>query len=153
MFEIFDHTKLALTGGRFYFDDKPISIRALSRRLGYEHNLISKRLQKGETDIKKLIAPPYGARPTGPDARLYTYAGKTQTLTAWAEDLNTTRCVLWWRLMRGWPLKDVFTAPVAKREKCGQPENRQSHERGGVGSENPAVGRAGAPAAREVGAK
>ena len=50
-----------------------------------------------------------------------THDGKTQCLTAWAEELGMTRSTLKSRLQRGWSIEEVLTAPVRKPKQSPKP--------------------------------
>ncbi len=47
---------------------------------------------------------------------LITYNGKTQCISAWAEELGIGASVLWYRL-KHWSVKKALTTPVRKRRK------------------------------------
>lgn len=47
---------------------------------------------------------------------LITYNGKTQCLSAWAEELGVTRSALESRIRKGWDIDRAFTQPVKKRQ-------------------------------------
>jgi len=48
---------------------------------------------------------------------LETYDGKTQCLTAWAEDIGIDRRTIKKRLKLGWSIEKALTTPVKKRRK------------------------------------
>jgi hypothetical protein len=49
--------------------------------------------------------------------RLLTFNGKTQCVTAWAEETGINRDTIDKRLKLGWTVEDVFTTPVRNRRK------------------------------------
>lgn len=44
--------------------------------------------------------------------RIITYNGKSQTMAEWADELGTTKDVIYRRLWRGWPESDAVSIPV-----------------------------------------
>jgi len=46
---------------------------------------------------------------------LITYKGKTQCMSAWAEELNINKATLWYRVYYGWSIEKTLTTPVRKR--------------------------------------
>lgn len=47
--------------------------------------------------------------------KMITHDGRTQCLSAWADELEINRVVLDGRIRLGWPIDKVFTEPVKKR--------------------------------------
>lgn len=49
---------------------------------------------------------------------LITFDGKTQCLSAWAEEIGITMITLWNRIVRSkWPIEKALTTPVGERRK------------------------------------
>lgn len=51
------------------------------------------------------------------DNHIETFDGKTQCLSAWAEELNINRSTISERLKRGWSIDKTLTKPVQKQKK------------------------------------
>jgi hypothetical protein len=48
------------------------------------------------------------------NSRLVTYQGKTQCVSAWAEETGIKEITLWFRINKGWPLERALTKPATK---------------------------------------
>jgi len=63
-------------------------------------------------------APPASPSAAAGRARLLTYAGRTQSLLRWSQELGLDRRVLAWRLNRGWPIDQALGfAPHPPRDR------------------------------------
>lgn len=46
-----------------------------------------------------------------------TYNGKTQCISAWAEELNIKKEILYWRFKKNWNIEKIFTTPIRHKRK------------------------------------
>lgn len=45
-------------------------------------------------------------------AHMLTYNGVTKNMKSWAKEFNITNRLLWWRINKGWSVKDALETPV-----------------------------------------
>ncbi len=51
--------------------------------------------------------------------KLFTFMGKTQSVTAWAREYGIEKSTLRFRLLKSWPIERALTTPITPREERG----------------------------------
>lgn len=77
-----------------------------AEEVGIDHRIIRNRMKSGYPFIDAI--KPKQEFPD-PRKRLLTFAGKTQDVTAWADELDIKRDLLYQRLKRGWSIERALT--------------------------------------------
>jgi len=113
---------------RYTFNGETLTVRQWSERTGIPATIIANRLRKGWS-IERALTEPAGSRrgTVRCDSRLYTFDGKTMTLTQWATELGIRPHTLLKRL-KNWSIEDAFTIPVDERKGRGRGVGRNSGE-------------------------
>lgn len=91
------------------YQGKTQSIPAWSRIIGLRTDCLRYRLNSGRWDLESAFTTPRNGRivrPLPSNTRLIAYAGKTQSISAWARELKIPLGTLTSRLKKGWSLEE-----------------------------------------------
>jgi hypothetical protein len=126
---------------RHTYNNETLTARQWSERTGIPADIIAGRLRKG-WPVERALTEPASSRlgTVRCNSRLYTFDGKTMTLTQWANELGIRPPTLLRRLKK-WPIEEAFTLPV---------DERKGRRRAGVGRNSvESQGTGGHPFAQE----
>lgn len=91
-------------GTLFYYNGQWRTVATIARMSGIDRQTIKNRLDRGMSLTEALAVKS--------KAVLYTFAGKTQSITAWAKETGLNYDTLRERLRQhGWPLERALTEP------------------------------------------
>lgn len=105
------------------YDGRTMCLLDWAREKGISHQVLRYRILKGWSVEDALNSPPdvHVQRRSPEHTRMLTYAGKTQTVTAWSRERGMSLAVLRHRLNSGWSIEDALTKPVEPRKKRSNP--------------------------------
>lgn len=100
--------------GLIEFDGRSMYVSEWAEEYDLPPKLLSGRLGKGWAIERALTTPVQKcASPSGE----VEYAGKTQSITKWAEETGVPMKQISQRLRRGWSVEEALTTPVRKAKK------------------------------------
>jgi len=95
------------------FEGKTQCISAWAEERGLSTGVLEGRLSMGwsiERTLNTLVRA-QGPRAPVVGTRLITHAGRTQSVSAWAKELQISPNTLYYRVGRQWPLDRIFSTP------------------------------------------
>ncbi len=117
-----EHARIKLT-----FCGRTLSIRQWAEVTGLPCHVIAYRMRAGWTADKVLSEPLRSSSTPKPSTkRLFTFRGKSQSLSEWSRELKLGYGTITARLRKGWTVEEALSTrpiPVAERGRAARHSN------------------------------
>lgn len=104
-----------------HIGDEKLTTKAAERKLGLRKGSLQQRIKGyGYTPEEAINLPKHGKK-----LKRFEYDGETKTLEQWSETTGILKQTLWYRLKRGWTIKEALTIRILNPKER---KNKIEHE-------------------------